>query len=95
MQAARTIQKAFRSFASRDPNNTLRTTRAAIIIQRAYRRYQTRKSEVLVRATVTLQALVRGYLFRLKWKRRAMRNAFLGQKRGNWNSKKGDLLRRI
>ena len=66
-------------------------TRAAIVIQRAYRRYQVRREGLIV----ALQSHARGYLFRVKWKRRAIRHAFLGQKRGNRSLLIEDTLRRI
>ena len=60
-------------------------SRAAILIQRAYRRHLERKAHVLISRTIAFQALARGYLFRVEWRRKALRNAFVGQKRGYWN----------
>ena len=58
---------------------------AAIVIQRAFRRHRKWKDEILIRTTIALQAIARGYLFRVKMRRRALQNAFVRHKRGHWN----------
>ena len=60
-------------------------TNAALVIQRAYRRHRKWKDEILLKTAIVLQAVARGYLFRAKWRRKILQNAFMGHKRGHWS----------
>jgi len=52
------------------------------MIQRAFRRYREQKLAALETSTIAVQAHVRGYLFRVAWKRRLLHKAFIGYERG-------------
>lgn len=57
---------------------TIKRRQAAQVLQRAYRRYRERKAQSLLNTVINIQALARGFLFRLRWRRRALRDAFEG-----------------
>ena len=80
IQAAKIIQRAFRIFLHRE--HSVEAPGTATLMQRSFRRYREKKFRALETTTIAVQALARGFLFRMAWKKRVLRNAFMGFERG-------------